>query len=404
MSNLFQQIIKKTSDAKLIKRAYNFAEEAHRGQKRASGKDYISHPLRVAQILNEMKLDSKTVAAGFLHDVVDDTERTIDDIEKEFGKEIAFLVQGVSKLGKLRYPKEELEVKSMEARIESPIDFRAENLRKMFFAMGEDLRVVLIKLADRLHNMETLGFLSPEKQQRIALETLEIFAPLADRLGIGEFRMALRDLSFPYLYPKEYQWLMENVKEKYEARQKYLEKVTPVIKEFLKKEKIKPIDMHSRAKSYWSLYQKLLRNEVNFDKIHDLVALRIIVKDIASCYKVLGIIHKYWRPLPEKIHDFIALPKPNGYRGLHTTCFCLDGKITELQIKTPEMHSEAETGICAHWAYKEKVDLGARGSKFTWIQQLQEWQKNVSKPKEFLEGLKIDFFKNRIFALTPKAT
>lgn len=390
------------SDEKFIKKAFRFAEEAHRGQKRASGEDYISHPLRVSQILSEMDLDSKTIAAGLLHDVIDDTPRTAEDIEKEFGKEVSFLVQGVTKLGKLRYPKEELEVKSMEARIEKPIDLRAENLRKMFFAMGEDLRVVLIKLADRLHNMETLRSLPPEKQQRIALETLEIFAPLADRLGIGEVRAKLRDLAFSFLYPKEYEWLMKNVKEKYEARQKYLERITPVLKDFLKKEKIKPVDVHSRAKSYWSLYQKLLKNEMNFDKIHDLVALRIIVKDVSSCYKTLGTIHKYWKPLPEKIHDFIALPKPNGYRGLHTTCFCLDGKITEFQIKTEEMHDEAENGICAHWAYKEGINLGTQGGKFTWVKQLQDWQKEVSKSKEFLEGLRIDFFKNRIFVFTPR--
>jgi GTP pyrophosphokinase len=401
-NNTLQQILKNVSDQKLIKKAYTFAEEAHRGQKRASGEDYIIHPLRTALILSEMKLDPPTVAAGLLHDVLDDTKRTVDDLEKEFGKEISFLVQGVSKLGKLRYPKQELEIKSIDERVKNPLDVRAENLRKMFFAMGEDLRVVLIKLADRLHNMETLGSLGPERQQRIALETLEIFAPLADRLGIGEIRVKLKDLAFPYLYPREYEWLMKNVKEKYEARQKYLETVTPIIKEYLKKEKIKVLDIHSRAKSYWSLYQKLLHNEMNFDKIHDLVALRIIVKDVSSCYKALGIIHKHWRPLPEKIKDFIALPKPNGYRGLHTTCFCIDGKITEIQIKTPEMHREAESGICAHWAYKEKVDLAKETNKFSWVKQLEDWQKEASQPKEFIEGLKIDFFKNRIFVFTPK--
>jgi len=401
-SQIQQKILKNAPDQKLVKKALTFAEEAHRGQKRASGEDYFIHPLNVALILSEMKLDSPTIVAGLLHDVLDDTKKTVDDIEREFGKEVSFLVQGVSKLGKLRYPKEELEIKSITARVANPIDLRAENLRKMFFAMGEDLRVVLIKLADRLHNIETLGALPPDKQQRIALETLEIFAPLADRLGIGEFRIKLKDIPFPYLYPKEYRWLMENVKEKYEARQKYVEKVTPIIKDFLRKDKIKVLDVHSRAKSYWSLYQKLLRHDMNFDKIYDLVALRIIVKDVASCYKALGIIHKHWRPLPQKIQDFIALPKPNGYRGLHTTCFCIDGKITEFQIKTPEMHQEAENGICAHWAYKENVNLSTQNNKFAWVKQLQDWQKEVSQSKEFIEGLKIDFFKNRIFVFTPK--
>ena len=401
-SQIQQKILKNAPDQRLVKKALVFAEEAHRGQKRASGEEYFIHPLNVALILSEMKLDSPTIAAGLLHDVLDDTKRTVEDIEREFGQEVSFLVQGVSKLGKLRYPKEELEIKSITARVANPIDLRAENLRKMFFAMGEDLRVVLIKLADRLHNVETLGALPPEKQQRIALETLEIFAPLADRLGIGEFRIKLKDLPFPYLYPKEYRWLMENVKDKYEARQKYVEKITPIVKDFLRKEKIKVLDVHSRAKSYWSLYQKLLRHDMNFDKIYDLVALRIIVKDVASCYKALGIIHKHWRPLPQKIQDFIALPKPNGYRGLHTTCFCIDGKITEFQIKTPEMHQEAENGICAHWAYKENVNLAVQNNKFAWVKQLQDWQKEVSQSKEFIEGLKIDFFRNRIFVFTPR--
>lgn len=403
MSNpKLQQILKNSSDQELIKRAFEFAEKAHTGQKRASGEDYIIHPLSVARILSDMNLDPQTVAAGFLHDVLDDTPRTVLEMEKEFGKEICFLVQGVSKLGKLRYPKDGLEIKSIETRVDNPIDADAENLRKMFFAMGEDLRVVLIKLADRLHNMETLGSLPPQKQKRIALETLEIFAPLADRLGIGEIRAKLRDLAFPYLYPKEYRWLMDNVKDKYESRQKYLERITPVLKEFLKKDKINVLDVHSRAKSYWSLYQKLIRNDMNFDKIYDLVALRVIVKDVTSCYKTLGIIHKYWHPLPQKIQDFIALPKTNGYRGLHTTCFCLEGKITEFQIKTPEMHQEAENGICAHWAYKEGVSLKEKNKQFAWVQQLQDWQKEVEKSKDFLEGLKIDVFKNRIFVFTPK--
>jgi len=399
---IIQKILKSGSDSKLIEKALKFAEEAHSGQKRFSGEDYIQHPIRVAQILKEMKLDPQTIAAGLLHDVPDDTKKTLGDIEKEFGKEVTFLVEGVSKLGKLRYPKEELKIKPVEERVEEPIDLRAENLRKMFFAMAEDLRVVLIKLADRLHNMETLGPLPPEKQKRIALETLEIFAPLADRLGMGEMKAKLEDLAFPYLYPKEYEWLIQNVKEKHEKRKKYLEELQPVLRELLKKEKIKPLEISSRAKSYWSLYQKLLRHEMNFDRIYDLVALRIIVEDIKTCYEVLGIIHKFWKPLPGKIKDYIAFPKPNNYQAIHTTCFCLGGKITEIQIKTREMHQEAETGICAHWAMKEGIDLKTQGKRFAWVQQLREWQGEASKSKEFLEGLKIDFFKNRIFVFTPK--
>ena len=402
MQKQLQKIIENSSDPKLIEKAFQFAKDAHFNQKRFSGEDFILHPLRVAQILSEMKLGSKTIAAGFLHDVPDDTEKTLQDIEKEFGKEITFLVEGVSKLGKLRYPKEELEVKSAEVRIKEPVDRRAENLRKMFFAMGEDLRVVLIKLADRLHNMETLNSLPPEKQKRIALETLEIFAPLADRLGMGEIRNQLEDLAFPYLYPKEYEWLMKNVKERYEKREKYLKRVKLLLRKILKKGKIKPIDVHSRPKHYWSLYQKLLKNEMDFERIHDLVALRVIVDDVKTCYEVLGIIHKFWKPLPGRIKDYIAFPKPNGYQALHTTCFCLDGKITEIQVKTKKMHEGAEYGIAAHWAIKEGIDLKTQKKRFAWVQQLKDWQDKVLGSEEFLEGLKIDFFKNRIFIFTPK--
>src|SRR3989344_4808575 len=401
-SGLIQKIIKSSSDANLAEKAFEFAKEAHSGQKRASGEEYIQHPIRVAQILTEMHFDPKAVAAGFLHDVPDDTQKTLKDIEKDFGREVAFLVEGVSKLGKLRYPKNDLEVKSAKARLIEPIDIRAENLRKMFFAMAKDLRVILIKLADRLHNMETLGSLPPEKQRRISLETMEIFAPLANRLGMGEMKGKLEDLAFPYLYPKEFEWLMKNVKEKYKEQQKYIEKVKPIFKKVLASEGITPIDIHSRTKHYWSLYQKLLRCEMNLDKIHDLVALRVIVDDIKTCYKVLGAIHKLWKPLPCRIKDYIALPKTNNYKALHTTCFCLDGKITEFQVKTRDMHDEAEHGITAHWAYKEGVNLKTQRKKFAWVQQLRDWQKEVSRPGEFLETLKIDFFKKRIFVFTPK--
>ncbi|MDP3991132.1 MAG: RelA/SpoT family protein [Candidatus Nealsonbacteria bacterium] len=397
-----QYIIKQSSEPELIKNAFEFAEEAHQGQKRASGEGYIFHPLRVANTLSAMKLDSKTVAAGLLHDIVDDTDKTLGEIEEKFGKEISFLVNGVSKLGKLRYPKEELTLEPIEMRVKNPIDLRAENLRKMFFAMAEDLRVVLIKLADRLDNMETLGSIPPKKQQRIALETLEIFAPLANRLGIGDIRSKLQDLAFMYLYPKEYEWLLKNVQERYETRKKYLEKVKKVLTKILKKEGIKIIDIHFRPKHYWTLYQKLLKHEKNFDRIYDLVALRIIVKDIKNCYGVLGIIHKFWRPLPGRIKDYIAFPKPNGYQALHTTCFCLNGKIIEIQIKTQEMHDEAEYGITAHWAMKEGINLKSQRKNFAWVQQLKDWQKKITKPKDFLEGLKIDFFRNRIFIFTPK--
>ena len=398
MPNVLNQIKQKSNDPILVERAFNFARNAHQGQKRFSGDDYIIHPLEVALTLADENLDSKTIAAALLHDVPDDTPISLDEIEKEFDKEIAFLVEGVSKLSRLRYPKEY----NLPPISTLPVSSQVENLRKMFFAMAEDLRVILIKLADRLHNMETLKYIPREKQKRFALETLEIFAPIANRLGIGKMKVKLADLAFPYLYPKEYKWLMKNVKEKYEEREKYLQKIEPIIKELLRKEKINPLDIHSRVKSYWSLYQKLLRHSMSFERIYDLVALRIIVKDLDSCYKTLGILHKQFRPLMGKIHDFIALPKPNGYQSLHTTCFCLDGKLTEIQIRTPKIHNQAEHGVCAHWAYKEKINLETQQKQFVWIQQLRDWQKEIHQSKEFFEGLKIDFFKKRIFIFTPR--
>jgi len=399
MQNLLNKIKKKSADPNLVERAFALAKNAHQGQKRYSGEDYIFHPLRVALFLAERNLDPKTIVAAILHDVPDDTQVSLGEIEKEFDKEVALLVEGVSKLSKLRYPKY-YSLPSIFTFSTSP---QVENLRKMFFAMADDLRIILIKLADRLHNMETIKYIPKEKQKRFALETLEIFAPMADRLGMGEMKAQLENLAFPYLYPKEYKWLIDNVKERYEKRENHLKKkVEPIVREILEKEEIQPLDIHSRAKSYWSLYQKLLKHDMNFEEIHDLVALRIIVKDLDSCYKTLGIIHKHFRPLVGRVHDFIALPKPNGYQSLHTTCFCLEGKLIEIQIRTPKMHEAAENGVCAHWAYKEKVDLKTRQEKFFWVQQLKEWQKEISGTKEFFEGLKFDFFKNRIFVFTPK--
>ena len=398
MTEILEKIKEKSEDPSLIEKAFNFAKDAHTGQKRFSGEDYIIHPLKVAQTLTEMQLDSKTVAAALLHDVADDTPKSLSEIEKEFGKEVSFLVGGVSKLGKIRYPK----AFSFHSSLPQAVSPRVENLRKMFFAMAEDLRVILIKLADRLHNMETMKYMPRNKQKRFALETMEIFSPIADRLGMGEMKVRLENLAFPYLYPKEYDWLIGKVKEKYEERERYLKRVEPVMKKMLKKEGIIPLSIHSRAKSHWSLYKKLLRHNMNFEEIYDLVALRIIVKSLDSCYKTLGVLHKRFKPLVGRIQDFIALPKPNGYQSLHTTFFCLDGKLVEAQIRTPEMHEAAEHGICAHWAYKEKVNLAAKKNKFTWIQQLKDWQKEISGTKEFLDGLKFDFFKNRIFVFTPK--
>ncbi len=394
LNELLQQLENnnRSYDLDLIKKAYYFAEQKHKGQKRQSGEDYIIHCIQTAFILAQLRMDSVSIIAGLLHDTIDDTETTEEEISKLFSPEIAFLVQSVSKLGKLKY---------------RGIERQVENLRKMFLAMAKDIRVVIIKLADRLHNMRTLASLPENKQKRIALETIDIYAPLANRLGISEICGELEDIAFPYLYLKEYHWLLKNMQERYIARQAYLEKVKPIINAELKKDNIAVIEISSRAKRYYSLYKKLLRHDKNFEKIYDLVALRIIVKDIQDCYAVLGAIHNLWKPLIGRIKDYIAIPKPNGYRSIHTTVFCIDGKITEFQIRTEQMHREAEYGIASHWSYKEENNISsfskAHQKELAWVNQLKDWQKEFehNDPEEFLEMLKIDFFQDRIFVYTP---
>src|SRR3989344_5879334 len=381
---------------KLIERAYEFAKKAHAGQKRLSGEPYIVHPLAVAENLADFTGDIPTLASALLHDVSEDTQYSINDIKKEFGDEIAFLVEGVTKLDKIKY-------KGTER--------AAENLRKMFLAVAEDIRVVLIKLIDRLHNMKTIQHMNPEKQKRIALETLEIYAPLSYRLGIGEIKGQLEDLSFHIVSTNEYDWLAKRLKDHFEERKKYVERLLPAVNRELKLEKINYVDVHARAKHSYSLYKKLLKFDMDLNKIFDLIAVRIIVPEIESCYAALGVIHKLWRPMPGLIKDYIALPKPNGYKSIHTTVFGPEGKMIEFQIRTSQMHEEAEKGIAAHWAYSEqkgtknyaeKRPAFARKNDLQWVNQLREWQKDFDKPDEFLDALKIDFFKNRIFVLTPK--
>lgn len=381
----------KNSEKKLIREAFEFAKTAHQGQKRASGEDYIIHPLHTALTLSQMRVDVKTVAAGLLHDVADDTAVPIKEIEKNFGKEIAFLVEGVSKLGKIKY---------------RGVERHAENLRKMLIAMAQNFRVLLIKLADRYHNLQTLDALPIAKQKRIALESLEIYAPLAFRFGVSELSKKIEDLAFKYCYPQEYQMILENVRARYPEREKYLDVVRPYVGKQLMKEGIRPLLIQTRAKHYWSLYDKLRRYNMNWDAIYDLVAMRIIVKSIEECYGALGIIHKLWKPLPGRIKDYIALPKPNGYQSLHTTVFCKGGHITEFQIRTPDMHEAAENGIAAHWLYQEKdkpkQGVRAEGQQFDWIKQIRTWQNEIKESADFLETLKIDVFSSRIFVFTPK--
>lgn len=376
-----------------IHAAYILAEECHQGQYRASGDPYISHPVGVAEIIIKLGLDTNTVAAALLHDVLEDTALTREKLEAMVGKDVAFLVEALTKLDKIRY---------------SGFERTVESTRKMFLAVAENIRVVLIKLADRLHNMRTIGALPKEKQKRIATETLEIYAPLSYRLGIGEIKGELEDLSFPLVYPDEYAWVVKETKEHLSEREAYLARITPLIKAELTKGGIKDFTVDFRAKHYYSLWKKLVRNNLDISRITDLAALRIIVGTIEECYQALGIIHALWRPLPGKIKDYISLPKPNGYRSLHTTVFCIDDAVAEFQIRTRTMHEEAEFGVAAHWVWEEhgkpKEGAHANPQKIAWVKKLQEWQKEFSEEsgEEFLEALKIDFFKDRIFVLTPR--
>lgn len=380
----------------IIERAFCFAQDAHKNQKRASGEGYFSHVYETAIQIADWKLDPESIAAGLLHDSIEDCSICREEIKKKFGPDILFLVEGVTKLGTLKYRGEEKNI---------------ESLRKMILAISHDLRVVFVKLADRLHNMKTLRFIPINKQKRIALETAEIYAPLASRLGMQSLSGELEDLAFPHINPSQHKWIKENVAETYEERIKYLKSIEPIVRKKLRKAEIEPLSIDYRAKRFYSLYKKLTRYDMNIEKIYDLVAFRIIVKNKEECYLAMGIIHQLWPPMPGKIKDYIALPKPNGYQSLHTTVFCVDGKPAEFQIRTQEMHDHAENGAAAHWFYesrKGKTDYNKRNigtlekEEISWIKQLREWQNQFPGSKEFLEALKIDFFSDRIFVLTPK--
>ena len=326
----FDELLKSND---LIKRAHDFAREAHIGQKRKNGEPYFNHLVATAKNILEWKLDPPAIAAALLHDTTEDTAVTLDELRQNFDEEIAFMVDGVSKIGHIKY---------------RGVESRVENMRKFILALSQDIRVVLIKLADRLHNMRTLEALPPQKQKRIALETMEIYAPLAYRLGMHRLSGELEDLAFPFIYPQEHRWLMDRVKEKYEEREKFAERLKPVLLKELAKHNINVIKIDSRAKRYTSLYKKLLKYEMNFDQVYDLMATRLIVPTVSDCYAALGLIHKAYPPLPKLFKDYIALPKPNGYQSLHTTVFGPENRITEVQIRTPEMHEQAELGIAAH--------------------------------------------------------
>ncbi len=375
-------------DLALLKRAYDFAKKAHVNQKRASGEDYFIHPCTVARILADLGLDAATVAAAFLHDVIEDTPVSEGDIKKEFGEEVLELVLGVTKLEKIQFHSKEEE--------------QAENFRKIFVAMAKDIRVIIIKLADRLHNMRSLNFLSAERQQRMARETLDIYAPLADRLGISQVKCELEDLCLKYLEPDFYEYLSTNIEERVKANTELVDHVVEEVKHILDDSNVSG-EVFGRKKHLYSIYRKMRERSKTLDQIYDLVAIRIIVNTVDECYEVFGKIHHKWKPVPGRIKDYIATPKPNMYRSLHTTVVTNYGKVFEIQIRTYEMNHAAEYGIAAHWKYKEKKQVADDlDTRLSWIREVMEWQGGLKDSKEFLNSLKGDIYSSEVLVFTPK--
>jgi guanosine-3',5'-bis(diphosphate) 3'-pyrophosphohydrolase len=376
-------------DLDLISRAYRFSEAAHRGQKRASGDDYLLHCIEVTKILADLHLDSFSLAAGLIHDVVEDTDVTLDDVSAEFGQEIAIIVDGVTKIGKVQF--------------RSTTEQQVENYRKLLLSMAQDARVITIKLADRLHNMRTLEHLRTDKRRRIALETREIYAPLAHRLGMARIRWELEDLAFKHLEPDAYRDLAKKIADRRAEREGQIEALRAPLEEELRKQGI-PVEVYGRPKHLWSIHRKMVQRGRPYDEIYDLMAIRVVTDNIANCYHALGVIHNKWTPLQERFHDYIATPKSNMYRSLHTTIFGPGGRLYEIQIRTAEMHRTAEYGIAAHWRYKEgeKRSVDEVDETLTWFRQVLEWQQDTAEPEEFMEFLRIDLFQDEIFVFTPK--
>ena len=380
-------------DTKLIMKAYNLANEKHKDQKRHSGEPYIIHPMNVAYILADVGLDDSTICAALLHDVIEDTDVTDQDIRKQFGDEIADMVEGVTKLGTMNFV-------SVEER-------QVEDYRKMFLAMGKDIRVIIIKLADRLHNMRTLKFLKRDRQIANAKETMEIYAPLANRLGLYSMKWELEDLSFKYLHPDEYHELVEGINKKREERLQFIEKIMADIRVQLKKQHI-DAEVTGRAKHLYSIYRKMKRDNKTLDQIYDLFALRILVNSVKDCYAALGVVHEMYSPMPGRFKDYIAVPKPNMYQSIHTTLLGEKGTPFEVQIRTWDMHRVAEYGIAAHWAYKEASYFGKKQSvkveedKLAWLRETLEWQKDMQDPQEFLDTLRTELFVDEVYVFTPK--
>src|SRR5438270_887354 len=376
-----------TEDLELVRKAYEFSQKHHAGQSRASGEPYLAHPLEVALVLAEMKMDPVSIAAGLLHDSVEDTSVTVVDIRKEFGEQVAHIVEGVTKISAIDFVTRE--------------EQQAENLRKMMLAMVDDIRVVLIKLADRLHNMRTLEHLPPERQQKIAQETLDIYAPIAHRLGMGKIRGELEDLGFRYLDPIGYQQVHDAVEARRKEGEAFLSRVESVLRDKLKEAGI-TATVESRIKRLFSIHKKLQRQRITVEQVYDLCAMRVITPSVQDCYAVLGIIHNLWRPVPGRIKDFIAMPRPNFYQSLHTSVITEDGTPFEIQIRTEEMHKMAEEGIAAHWKYKDGPVSAQDEQRLAWLRQVVEWQRDVSDPNEFLSTLKVDLYPEEVYTFTPK--
>jgi len=375
-------------DVETVRRAFEFSAHAHRGQKRLSGEDYISHAVAVARILVDLQMDTTTVVAALLHDVVEDADISLDEIRKDFGDEVAGIVDGLTKLGSLTF--------------RSSTEEQVENYRKLLLSIARDARVIIVKLADRLHNMRTLEHQSQEGQRRIALETREIYAPLAHRFGMAGAKAELEDLAFKFLEPDDYRALADQLQATRSEREALIERLRVPLQEEFTRAGITNFEINGRPKHLWSIYKKLRRRDKVLDEIYDLMAVRVLVDDVRDCYHVLGIIHHHWTPLQERIKDYIASPKSNGYQSLHTTIFGPGGQLYEIQIRTREMHRTADYGIAAHWVYKEGRRFDELDQRFSWFRQLLELQQDAHSPEEFLEFLKIDLYQDEIFVFTPK--